>query len=269
MSGCAAAQGGPASLPERHNPEGVARVLAVGSGKGGVGKSTVTALSAVALARRGLKVGIFDADLTGPSIPKLLGVTERPTGYGEGILPPVTSTLKISVLSMNLLLEDPSRPVIWRGPLIAQAIRQFWGETVWGSLDLLLVDLPPGTSDAPLTVFQTARLDGFLAVTTPQGLAGEVMEKSLHLARELDTPLAGVVENQSYALCPCCGKTFEPFGPGNLQSIQDRWGMDVGIRLPLDPDLAALGDRGKLEEYRNDQVLTPLEEGLRAIFPVI
>ena len=267
MSGCAAASGGPASLPPKRNPEGVARVLAVGSGKGGVGKSTVTALCAVALARRGAKVGILDGDLTGPSIPRLLGVTERPMGYGEGILPPVTSRLKISVLSMSLLMDAPDKPVIWRGPLIAQVLRQFWQETVWGNLDLLLVDLPPGTSDAPLTVFQTARLDGFLAVTTPQALAGEVMQKSLHLARELDTPLAGVVENQSHLLCPCCGQTFEPFGPGNLRSLQDRWGLDLGIRLPLDPALAVQGDQGNLEEYRNESVLAPLEEGLKTLFP--
>lgn len=264
---CPASSQGAETLPPRTRPEGVRFAVAVGSGKGGVGKSTVTALLGIALARQGKRVGILDADLTGPSIPRLLGISDPVMPFGGGILPSRSARWGISVISMNLLLEDPENPVIWRGPLLAGVVRQFWNDVSWGALDMLLVDLPPGTSDAPLSLLQTADLDGFLAVTTPQSLSGMVVEKSLRMVQKLDVPLLGLVENWSSLLCPFCGEETRPFGGQALTTLGDRWGIRERIRLPLDPELMVLGDAGDLERYENVAVLEPLVSGFSRALP--
>jgi len=227
----------------------VGKVIAVMSGKGGVGKSSVSALLAVALRRRGNRVGVLDADVTGPSIPKmLLRDDQRPLGSPMGILP-VETEGGIKVMSINLLLADPTQAVIWRGPLISGAIQQFWQDVAWGELDYLIVDLPPGTSDASLTVLQSIPVDGVVMVTTPQGLAGMVVRKAAGMARQLDVPVLGVIENMSYFECPHCGEVTELFGP----SIADETARAVGApllgRLPIDPTIAAAADEGRLEGY--------------------
>ena len=255
------------ALPPRTRPRGVRFAVAVGSGKGGVGKSTVTALLGVGLARRGKRVGILDADLTGPSIPRLLNLTDPAMPFGDGILPARSSRWGISAISINLLLEDPENPVIWRGPLLGGVVRQFWNDVSWGELDVLLVDLPPGTSDAPLTLLQTADLDGFLGVTTPQGLAGMVVEKSLRMVDRLGVPILGLVENWSSLECPFCGERTRPFGGQAVDVLGDRWGVKERIRLPLDPELMVRGDRGDLEDYDNPAVMEPLLEGFFRALP--
>jgi len=242
--------------------EGVKSVIAVGSGKGGVGKSSLASMIAIVLARDGKKVGILDADITGPSIPKLLGVSGQPYGTEKGIMPLTSPLLGIKVMSINLLLEDPSRPVVWRGPLIGGVIKQFWEEVDWGELDHLIVDLPPGTADAPLTVMQTIRLDGFILVTSPQELSVLVVEKAAHMTQMLNVPLLGVVENMSYAICPHCGKRIDIFGPSHVNDIGTKFKVPVLAQVPLDPSLATLADAGDLEKYDNRKVFDLLLEGI-------
>jgi Mrp family chromosome partitioning ATPase len=227
----------------------IKHVIAVMSGKGGVGKSTVAALLAVALGRQGHKVGLLDADITGPSIPKMLIQDEqaRPMGSPMGILP-VESKAGIKIMSINLLLADPNQAVIWRGPLISGAIQQFYGDVAWGELDYLIVDLPPGTSDASLTVMQSIPLNGIVLVTTPQTLAAMVVRKASSMADQLDIPIVGVIENMSYVECPDCGKQIELFGPSNAAELASAMGAPVLGRLPIRPDLAVLADSGRIEE---------------------
>ncbi len=230
----------------------IKRVIAVVSGKGGVGKSSVAALLALGLARKGHQVGLLDADITGPSIPKmLLSDTPRPMGGPAGILP-VTSSSGVKIMSINLLLQDQDQAVIWRGPLISGAITQFYGDVVWGELDYLVVDLPPGTSDASLTVMQSLPLDGIVLVTTPQSLAGMVVRKAWNMADQLSIPILGVVENMSYAVCPECGHRFELFGPSKAQELADSIGAPLLGQLPIEPGMAELADSGRLEEYTGD-----------------
>lgn len=227
----------------------IKQVVAVLSGKGGVGKSTVSALLAVALRRQGYSVGLLDADITGPSIPKmLLPNAPRPMGSPMGIMP-VTSESGIKVMSINLLLEDPNQAVIWRGPLISGAIRQFYGDVVWGDLDYLIVDLPPGTSDASLTVLQSIPVNGIVLVTTPQTLAGMVVLKAHSMAAQLNVPILGVLENMSYITCPDCGKVIELFGPSNGGAVAASIGAPFLGRLPIDPSIATLADAGAIEEH--------------------
>lgn len=236
---------------------GVDHVLAIGSGKGGVGKSSVTALLAVALQRQGFKVGILDADLTGPSIPKLLGVDGMPKAAFSSLIPPVSPNLGIRVMSINLLLDDPYKPVIWRGPLVANVIKQFWEDVMWGEIDYLLVDLPPGTSDAPLTIMQLLPLDGFLAVTSPQSLSAMVVIKAVNMANMLSIPVLGAVENMSYAICPYCHQAWEPFGSSHSEELEEH-NIPILAKLPIDPSIAKLGDEGKLETYDNAEVMQSL-----------
>jgi Mrp family chromosome partitioning ATPase len=226
----------------------VKRVLAVMSGKGGVGKSSVAAMLAVALSQQGRSVGVLDADITGPSIPKMFGLHDPPPMGPVGILPAETST-GIRVMSINLLLPSEDDAVIWRGPLIAGAIRQFWGDVVWGDLDVLAVDLPPGTSDASLTVMQSIPLNGVVLVTSPQDLAGMVVRKAAQMAAQLNIPVLGLVENMSYLVCPECGKEIQVFGPSQAQGTATRLGIPLLGRLPLDPELARLCDSGEVEQY--------------------
>lgn len=227
----------------------VRSVIAVMSGKGGVGKSTVTALLAVGLQRAGLRVGILDADITGPSIPKLFGAHEHPLMSPLGILPP-TSKTGIKLMSINLLLENETDAVIWRGPLITSAIQQFWTEVFWGDLDVLLVDMPPGTADAALTVMQSLPLNGVLLVTSPQNLADMVVRKAAAMAQRLQTPMVGLVENMSYVKCPHCDARIEVFGNhGSSQALADALAIPLLDQVPLDPELVALCDAGQVEDY--------------------
>ena len=237
------------AMPKLNPFNRVERLIAVMSGKGGVGKSSVTALLAVALNRRGKKVGILDADITGPSIPKLFGLPPGGLrGSEQGILPAVTAG-GIRVVSTNLLLQAEDTAVIWRGPLISSAIQQFWRDVLWGKLDMLLVDLPPGTSDAALTVVQSLPINGVILVTTPQELATMVVRKAAHLLEQVHIPVVGVVENMSYFRCPECGSSHDLFGPSHLSEITAAFASPPAVvRLPLLPSLATLGDAGQIEQ---------------------
>ena len=228
----------------------VRRVLAVMSGKGGVGKSSVAGMLASSLRKRGLQVGVLDADITGPSIPMLFGVHQTPESGPEGILP-IESRLGVKLISINLLLPDENQPVVWRGPLISRAIQQFWSDIAWGALDVLIVDLPPGTSDASLTVMQSLPLDGIVLVTSPQDLAGMVVRKAANMAAGLGVRLVGLVENMSYLLCPKCGEKIDLFGTSHAEETA-RWigTSSLGI-LPLDPQFAILCDEGAIEAYHS------------------
>lgn len=232
---------------EPHKLSHIGRVIAVMSGKGGVGKSTVTALLAVDLARRGIPVGILDADVTGPSIPRLFGLTGRASGDEEGIPAVKTRRWGIKVMSMNLLLPREEDAVIWRGPLIGNVIRQFWKDVIWGSVEYLLIDLPPGTGDAPLTVMQSIPVSGLIAVSSPQDLAVMVVRKALHMAEIMGVPVLGLVENMTYVTCPKCGEKVFVFGQPQGDSVSE----DVPLlaALPLDPELARLADAGRIEDY--------------------
>jgi len=240
----------------------IKHIIAVGSGKGGVGKSSITALLAAGIAKKGNSVGILDADITGPSIPKLMGIEGQAIGNDNGVIPFCSKVLGIKVMSINLLLDDPTKPVIWRGPLIGSVIKQFWEDVDWGTLDYLLIDLPPGTADAPLTVMQVLDLDGFLMVTSPQELSVLVVEKAANMTKMMDVPLLGVVENMSFAVCPKCGEKFFLFGPSHVDEITTKFGVPVLAELPIDPSMAELGDSGRLEEYEDHDLVDPLVQAV-------
>lgn len=225
----------------------VKHVIAVMSGKGGVGKSTVASLLAVALQKKGFKVGILDADITGPSIPKLFGIKKALDATEVGIFP-VKSELGIPIMSINLLLQSEDDPVIWRGPVIAGAIKQFWEEVIWGNLDYLVVDLPPGTGDAPLTVMQSLPLESVVVVTSPQDLASMIVRKTMKMAQKMEIPILGIIENMSYLECSDCGKTVYPFGKGKTDLIAQEYGIPLLGVLPLEPLTSNLGDEGRIEE---------------------
>jgi Mrp family chromosome partitioning ATPase len=229
----------------------IKNVIAIMSGKGGVGKSLVSSLTAIALQRAGYKVGILDADITGPSIPKMFGITERPAGDESGIMP-VKSRSGIAVMSINLLLPSEDEAVIWRGPLIAGVIRQFWEEVRWGSLDYLIVDLPPGTADAPLTVLQSLPVSGIIIVSTPQELTSMVVRKAVNMARQMNKPIIGVVENMSYLYVPEIDKKIELFGKSRGEEMAKTAGAPLLGRLPIDPALAILCDEGNIEQYQSE-----------------
>jgi len=229
----------------------IGSVIAVMSGKGGVGKSLVASLTAVALKRQGYRVGILDADITGPSIPKMLGVRERPVGSNTGIMP-VISRSGIEMISFNLILEQEEDAVIWRGPLISKAITQFWEEVVWGKLDYLVVDLPPGTADAPLTVMQTLPVSGVIIVSTPQDLTNMIVKKAVSMARKMDKPILGVVENMSFLYVPEIDKKIELFGRSRGDEMAQAAGAPLLGTLPIDPELARLCDEGNIERYSSD-----------------
>ena len=239
------------------------QIIAVLSGKGGVGKSTVSALLAVSLQRKGYKVGVLDADITGPSIPKMmLPESARPMGGPHGIIP-VRTESGIKVMSINLLLEDPNQAVIWRGPLISGAIKQFYGDVVWGDLDYLIVDLPPGTSDASLTVMQSLPVNGIVLVTTPQSLAGMVVRKASSMAEQLQIPIVGLIENMAYVTCPDCGKQIALFGESNAAEIAVSMGVPVLGKMPINPEISRLADAGKITEYDTsefDEMVESLSE---------
>ena len=238
----------------------IQRVIAVMSGKGGVGKSLVAGLIAVALRRQGSEVGILDADITGPSIPKMFGIKERPGGSSTGILP-VLSRSGIEVMSFNLLMPQEDEAVIWRGPLISRAITQFWEDVVWGRLDYLVVDLPPGTSDASLTVMQSLPVAGIVIVSTPQDLAAMIVKKALSMARKMGKPILGVVENMSYLYLPDIDRRIEIFGKSKAEEMARAANAPLLGQLPIDPELAKLCDEGGIERYSSD-VLDSLVQNL-------
>jgi Mrp family chromosome partitioning ATPase len=231
----------------------IAHVLAVMSGKGGVGKSSVAGLLASSLRRRGLRVGVLDADITGPSIPKIFGLNRAPEPGQDGLMP-VLSDSGIEIMSVNLLLPSEDQPVVWRGPLIGKAIEQFWKDIAWGELDFLIIDLPPGTSDAALTVMQILPLDGIVLVTSPQDLAGMVVRKAASMAQRLGIPLLGLVENMSHIVCPECGREIMAFGPSQAEETASRIGSRLLGRIPLVPEFSILCDKGMIEGYRNEAV---------------
>lgn len=230
-----------------HRLSQIKKVVAVVSGKGGVGKSSVTSMLAVLARRKGLEVGILDADITGPSIPTAFGVTRRAEGDEEGIYPVLTRS-GIKIMSLNLLIDDPSKPVIWRGPVIAGAVKQFWTDVIWGDIDCLFVDMPPGTGDVPLTVFQSLPVDGIVVVTSPQELVSAIVDKAVNMAEIMNIPILGVVENYSYYKCPDCGSEHSIFGPSHLDETAEAAGVTARTRLPIDPNFARLCDEGRVED---------------------
>lgn len=255
---------GPRGTLQRMEKGRLQRVVAVGSGKGGVGKSSVTVLLAAELRRQGRTVGILDADITGPSVPKLLGVTGPLVDRGEGI-EPAMSRAGVPVVSSQFMVEDEQTPVIWRGPLVTRLITQFFGSVNWGPLDYLLIDMPPGTSDVPLTVFQTIPIDGMVFVLTPQELAALIVKKAMNMARDLHVPLLGVVENMAWISCPHCQQRIEPFGPSRVGRVAEEYGVPVLGRLPLAPWISELGDAGRIEELASPEVTRMTAEFERAI----
>ncbi len=249
----------PQSLLEKPNPHArIQKVIAVCSGKGGVGKSLVTALLASAAQKQGLRAGVLDADITGPSIPKMFGVHERAKGNQSGVYP-VLSKGGVQLMSLNLLLDNETDPVIWRGPLITGTVKQFWTEVIWDDVDILFVDMPPGTGDVTLTVFQSLPVDGIVFVTSPQELVGMIVEKAVKMAKMMNLPLAALVENMSYFVCPDCGKKHEIFGHSRVEETAKTFGIPATARLPLSPDIAAAADRGGVEGLTLEQLAPVLK----------
>ena len=251
----------PQDLHEKpHELSRIGKVIAVVSGKGGVGKSLVTALTAVSVQRSGHSTGILDADITGPSVPKMFGIKGNAEADDQGIYPR-KSKRGTDIMSVNLLLEHPEDPVIWRGPVIAGAVKQFWTDVIWGDDEYLFVDMPPGTGDVPLTVFQSIPVDGILIVTTPQELVSMIVEKAVRMAETMKVPILGLIENMSYAICPDCGKHISVFGDSKIDEIAAAHGLPVLGKIPMNPKLAAACDAGMVELYEGDW----LEPAVRAI----
>lgn len=249
---CASRKTTPADFREPpHALSSIKKVIGVVSGKGGVGKSMTSAMLAVLLNRRGYKTGVLDADITGPSIPKLFGIHGRAHADEVGCYP-VQSRTGIDVMSVNLLLEHESDPVVWRGPIIAGTVKQFWQEVIWKDVDFLFVDMPPGTGDVPLTVFQTLPVDGIVIVSSPQELVGMIVGKAVQMAQMMNVPILGLVENMSYALCPDCGKHINVFGDSHVDEIGAKYKVPVLAKMPIDPELAKEADAGMIEMYAGD-----------------
>ena len=234
------------AAPEKPAPK-VGKVIGVVSGKGGVGKSLVSGSLAVMLRRMGLSVGLMDADITGPSIPHMFGVREKAYGDDTHIYPAVTAG-GIRLMSTNLLLEEEDAPVVWRGPVLAGVIKQFWEDVAWGELDAMVIDMPPGTGDVQLTVYQSIPLSGIVVVTTPQDLVSMIVRKAVHMAELMKIPVLGLVENMSYIQCPDCGRKIEPFGPSRIAEEAAKLGLPVLAQLPIDASFAQLSDSGRIEE---------------------
>lgn len=236
-------------LEKPHQLSHIKKVIAVVSGKGGVGKSLVTSMLAVLMQRKGYKTAIMDADVTGPSIPKVFGVREKAMGNEMGLLP-VNSKTGIEMMSINLLLEDDTDPVVWRGPIIAGTVKQFWTDVIWGDVDYMFVDMPPGTGDVPLTVFQSLPIQGVVVVTSPQELVSMIVEKAVKMAELMEVPVLGVVENLSYYQCPSCQEKHQLFGESHIDEIAAQYKVPHIAKLPLDPKLAAACDAGEIEQFQ-------------------
>ena len=240
------------SLLAQLNPKAsVKKVIAVVSGKGGVGKSTVTSMLAVAMVKKGKRVAVLDADITGPSVPTAFGVTECQGATQDGLYPAVTKA-GIQVMSINLLLDNNTDPVVWRGPVIAGAVKQFWTDVIWEDVDYMFVDMPPGTGDVPLTVFQSLPVDGIVIVTSPQDLVSMIVSKAVKMANMMHIPVLGFVENYSYLECPDCGKKIHVFGESKLDAVAESFNLPVLARLPIDPKVAECFDNGAMEQVNTD-----------------
>lgn len=248
---CASRKKNPADFLEKPNPlSKVGRVIGVVSGKGGVGKSLVTSMLAAAMSRRGSHTGILDADITGPSIPKVFGLHGKVQGNEKGIFPAKTKG-GIDVVSVNLLLDDENAPVVWRGLMVANIVKQFWTDVIWDNVDYLFVDMPPGTGDVPLTVFQSIPVDGIVIVTSPQELVSMIVAKAVNMAKMMNIPIIGIVENMSYVKCPDCGKEIRVFGESHLDETAEKYGLKILGRIPLDPEVAQKCDAGLAEEVKS------------------
>jgi len=241
----------------------VGKVIAVASGKGGVGKSLVTSLLAVTLRRRGYNVAVLDADITGPSIPKAFGINQRAEGT-EGMIIPAHSKTGIDIMSINLLLENASDPVVWRGPILGGVVQQFWTDVIWKDIDFMLIDMPPGTGDVPLTIYQSIPVDGLVTVTSPQSLVSMVVSKAVKMAGMLEIPMLGVVENMSYIECPDCGKKLSVFGESHVAEIVKDFSLPLLGQLPINPKLAAACDAGMIEMFEGDW-LEPAADAIVAL----
>ena len=262
---CSSNCGGPQSLQVAANAKAsIKKVIGVVSGKGGVGKSLLTSSLAVGMTRRGYTCGILDADITGPSIPKTFGVHEKLDGTEDGILP-ARSAGGVQMISINLVLPNEDDPVIYRGPIIAETVKQFWSDVLWDEVDFLFVDMPPGTGDVPLTVFQSLPVDGILVVTSPQDLVSMIVGKAVKMAKMMNIPLIGIVENYSYLACPDCGKHISVFGESKIDEVAAQYELPVLARLPLDPSLAAAVDAGKLEDAKLPEELTGAMRALEGL----
>lgn len=246
-----------------HVMSSIRKVIGVVSGKGGVGKSLVTSLAAVESRRRGLKTAILDADITGPSIPKTFGIRRKATGTQHGILP-VQSSTGIDVMSINLLLENDTDPVVWRGPVIAGTVKQFWTDVIWEDVDCMFIDMPPGTGDVPLTVFQSVAVDAIVIVTSPQELVSMIVEKAVKMAKMMNVPILGLVENLSYFVCPDNGKSYQVFGESHIDAVAEAHGLEVLARLPIDPAITAACDGGKVELLEGSW-LAPVVDAIEAL----
>jgi len=247
-------------LAEVNSQSSVKKVIAIVSGKGGVGKSTLTSLLSVAMNRKGKSVGVLDADITGPSIPTAFGVSECRAQDAHGLYPAM-SREGVQVMSINLLLDDEKAPVLWRGPILAGAVKQFWTDVVWGEVDYMFVDMPPGTGDVPLTVFQSLPIDGIIIVTSPQDLVSMIVSKAVNMAKMMKVPVIGFVENYSYLECPDCGKRISVFGESHLDEVAAEFGIPVLARLPINPEIAKLVDAGRIEDA-DVTVVKPIVDAL-------
>ena len=239
----------------------VKKVIGVVSGKGGVGKSLVTSLLAVALSRKGLKTAVMDADMTGPSIPRIFGVTQKIRNSDLGLLPSKSKN-GVEIMSINLLLEEETDPVIWRGPVVAETLKQFWTEVRWEDIDVMLIDMPPGTGDVPLTVFQSFPLDGIVIVASPQDLVSMIVAKAVNMAELMGIPIVGIVENMSYLECPDCGKKIKIFGESKVEETAKHYGIQVIDSLPINPKFAELCDNGAIEDVEGN----PLEKAAATVY---
>ncbi len=237
----------------------VKKVIGIVSGKGGVGKSMVTSLLAAATMREGYKTAVLDGDITGPSIPMAFGLKENLVGNMDGLILPATTACGIDIVSVNLMLANETDPVIWRGPVLGGVIKQFWGETLWHNIDYMFIDMPPGTGDVPLTIFQSIPLDGIIIVSSPQELVGMIVEKAANMARMMQVPILGLVENMSYVECPDCGKKISVFGESHIDEIAEQYQVPVLAKLPMDSALAAACDAGKIEYVENNYMKDAIE----------
>ena len=249
---CSSKHGGTPTFEKTNDLSRIKKTIAVVSGKGGVGKTLVSSMLAVELHRRELKTAIIDADVTGPSIPKAFGLKGLCEAAPLGGIMPVKTTTGIETVSVNLLLEDTSSPVLWRGPVIAGMVKQFWTDVIWGDVDVMVIDCPPGTGDVPLTLFQSIPVDGIIIVTSPQDLVSLIVSKAVNMARLMNIPIIGIVENMSYVECPDCGKKIEIFGKSHTEETAKQFGIPVLARIPVNPELASQCDKGVIELFEGD-----------------
>lgn len=252
-------------LTKPHETTNIKKVIGVVSGKGGVGKSLVTSMLAVSVNRRGYKTSILDADITGPSIPKVFGLTERALGSKDGIKPNSSET-GIDIMSVNLVVKNASDPVLWRGPIVTSAVKQFWSDVLWGDVDYMFIDMPPGTGEVALTIFQSIPLDGIVIVASPQELVSMIVEKAVKMAKLMNIPILGLVENMSYFLCDSCDKKHYIFGESHIDEIAKEYQLKVLAKIPMISEIAALCDKGRIEDYRGnwmDELTKELEEMIK------